>query len=96
MDFSAVKSIAIYPAIGIARVGNSPHEYLLGPQIPGQHPSDANCFRDTEGRIKRQASQFYIYGLDENGKILGEIKINQATQINQATHVKALSHRSSG
>ena len=29
---------AIHPAIGIARVGNSPDEYYFGPEIPGGLP----------------------------------------------------------
>ncbi|MEM9821668.1 MAG: LodA/GoxA family CTQ-dependent oxidase, partial [Bacteroidota bacterium] len=73
MDFSKVKSVAIYPAIGIARVGNSSNEYFIGPTIPGQHPQDPNHFRDAEGRIKRQAAQFFIFAKDEHGQILGEL-----------------------
>ena len=30
-----IDSIRIHPAIGIARLGNSPDEYFIGPEIPG-------------------------------------------------------------
>jgi hypothetical protein len=81
MDMNKIKSLAIYPSIGIARVGNSPDEYFPGPQIPGQHASDPDDFRDCEGRIKRQAAQFFIFALDENGQIIGEINESHDAKI---------------
>jgi len=33
MKIEDVHSVAIYPSIGIARIGNSPTEYFLGPTI---------------------------------------------------------------
>ena len=81
MDMSKIAKVAIYPAIGIARVGNSPEAYFLGPAIPGQHASDPDDFRDPEGRIKRQAAQFYIYGLDQDGNILGEINDSHGASV---------------
>ncbi len=87
IDFSKVTRVAIYPSIGIARVGNSPNEYFLGPQIPGQHPNDPDCFRDTEGRIKRQGSQFFIYGLDEKGNVLCEINDSHGAKVDWTVEV---------
>ena len=29
-----IKTIKIHPAIGIARVGNSPGEFFIGPEFP--------------------------------------------------------------
>jgi hypothetical protein len=81
MDFSKVHSVAIYPSIGIARVGNSPTDFFIGPAIPGQAASDPDDFRDAEGRIKRQAAQFFIYALDENGAILGELNEDHGVKI---------------
>ncbi|MCJ8267816.1 MAG: LodA/GoxA family CTQ-dependent oxidase, partial [Psychrosphaera sp.] len=78
MNLNNVHSVAIYPAIGIARVGNSKHEYFIGSTIPGQPAQDDSDFRDSEGKIKRQAAQFYVYGLDKDGKILGELNLDQA------------------
>lgn len=68
-----ITSIAIHPAIGIARVGNSPHDYFLGPQIPGHHPSDPTDFRDAQGRIKRQGVEFRLFGYDAAGNLVREL-----------------------
>ena len=73
MDLNKVKSVAIYPSIGIARVGNSPNEYFIGPIIPGVTAQDPDDFRDAQGRIKRQAAEFRIFGLDDKGNVLGEL-----------------------
>ena len=81
MDLSKIARVAIYPSIGIARVGNSPEEYFIGPTIPGVHASDPHDFRDAKGRIKRQAAQFYIFGLDAKGNILGELNASHGVSI---------------
>ncbi len=65
--------VAIYPAIGIARVGNSPDQFFCGPEIPGPHPVDLADFRDVQGRIKRQAQRFRLYGLNAAGEVIQEI-----------------------
>ena len=72
-DLDEIHSIAIHPAIGIARVGNSPDEFFFGPEIPGPHPKDAEKFRDSAGRIKRQAARFRVFGLDADGNVIKEI-----------------------
>lgn len=72
-DLAAITSVAIYPSIGIARVGNSPTDYFFGPEVPGPHPKDPGNFRDAQGRIKRQAARFRVYGLNANGEIVKEI-----------------------
>jgi hypothetical protein len=51
---------AIHPAIGLARVGNSPEEFFIGPEVPGPHPVPEGGFKDTAGRIKRQAARFRL------------------------------------
>lgn len=81
MNLSKVKHVEIYPPIGIARVGNSPDEYFLGPTIPGQAAKDDSDFRDAAGRIKRQASKFFIFGFDENGNNLGELNASHGISI---------------
>ena len=68
-----IKRYAIYPAIGIARVGNSPDEYFIGPEAPGQVPDPEGGFKDSAGRVKRQAARFYIYGLNDAGEAIAEI-----------------------
>jgi hypothetical protein len=71
-----VVSCAIHPGIGIARLGNSPHDFFLAPQFPGQVPKGP--YKDAAGRIKRQAAQFRIYGLDAKGNAVEELIDGQA------------------
>jgi hypothetical protein len=80
-DTKLIKKVAIYPAIGIARVGNSPEEYFLGPIIPGQSTSDPDDFRDKKGRIKRQAAPFYVYALDAKNNVLGELNESNGAKV---------------
>ena len=68
-----IKQVIIHPAIGVARVGNSPKEYFLLPEIINKPITDPGNFRDKEGRIKRQAARFRLYGADENGNIIREL-----------------------
>ena len=80
-DFSRVETCRIHPGIGIARVGNSPDEYFIGPEQPCE-PRDVEVppggFKDTKGRVKRQAARFRIYAYDKQGTILGELPLEGA------------------
>jgi hypothetical protein len=69
---------AIYPGLGIARVGNAPEEYFIGPEAPGRLPIPENGFKDSEGRVKRQAARFRVYGLNETGEAVREITADEA------------------
>ena len=60
----------IFPAIGIARVGNASGAFYIGPETSGglpilpddsAKPFDASDFRDSEGRLRRQAARFRIW-----------------------------------
>ena len=57
---------AIHPAIGIARVGNSPDEYYFGPEVDEPAPPDG--YKDAGGAIKRQAARFRVYGYNAAGE----------------------------
>jgi hypothetical protein len=81
-----VASVAIFPAIGIARVGNSPQQYFLGPEIPGMLPFQTHNYRDTEGRILRQATKFRLFGLNSKGEIVRELSSADG-EINWKVHV---------
>ena len=35
----AITHIKIHPAIGVARVGNSPDEFFIGPERPWERPT---------------------------------------------------------
>ncbi|HEX7192948.1 MAG TPA: LodA/GoxA family CTQ-dependent oxidase, partial [Thermoanaerobaculia bacterium] len=70
----------IHPAVGVARLGNSPDSFYLEPQTIGGLPIECDAggnpvmhdgqpvfvrrFKDERGRIKRQGAQFGIYAYD--------------------------------
>jgi hypothetical protein len=85
-DQSGIVSYAIYPGIGIARVGNSPDEYFIGPEAPGEVPHPEGGYKDSAGRIKRQAARFRIYGLNEAGEAVREITADDA-EITWRVHI---------
>jgi hypothetical protein len=67
MDMATVYKI--HPAIGIARVGNSPDEFFIGPERIGQRPEPQGGFKDAQCRVKRQAARFRIYAHLDDGTI---------------------------
>lgn len=69
---------AIYPPIGVARVGNSASEYYLGPEVPDPQPEAPGFYRDAGGAIKRQAARFRIYGLNAAGAVVAELNESNA------------------
>jgi hypothetical protein len=71
-DTCVVKAV-IYPSIGVARVGNSPDEWLLGPETPDPLPLPPGAYRDKKGRLKRQAARFRVYGVNAEGCIIREL-----------------------
>lgn len=78
-DSKKIVKAAIYPPIGVMRVGNSKHEYFLGPLVDEPEiKSDVYAYRDKTGAIKRQAAQFRIYGLNEDGKAIKELTMNNS------------------
>lgn len=96
---SKIVSYAIYPALGVARVGNAPVEYFMAPEapgvlpdpdgdVPGREPSWHPGWKDAQGRIKRQACRFRVYGLDAKGRAVAEVTAEHA-QIEWRVHVAA-------
>jgi hypothetical protein len=71
-DQQIVKCV-IHPGIGIARVGNSPEGFFIGPEVPGVFETPAGGYKDGQGRIKRQAAKFRIYGLNADGDVVREL-----------------------
>jgi len=57
----------IHPAIGIARVGNSPDGYFVGPERVGERPHPAGGFKDAQCRVKRQAARFRVFAHHDDG-----------------------------
>ncbi len=59
----------IHPAIGIARLGNSPDEFFIGPEKPRELPMPDGGFKDSQLRVKRQAARFRIFAHYEGSSI---------------------------
>lgn len=68
----------IHPGLGIARVGNSPTEFYVGPLAPGEVPDPDGGFKDKLGRIKRQAAEFRVFGYNKDGVAVKEITADDA------------------
>ncbi|MGH9932375.1 MAG: LodA/GoxA family CTQ-dependent oxidase, partial [Pyrinomonadaceae bacterium] len=70
---ATIETIKIHPAIGIARLGNSPTGFFIGPEKPRAHPRPRTGYKDAQHRVKRQAARFRLFGYDKNGKLVKEI-----------------------
>lgn len=78
-DSTCIVTAAIYPPIGVMRVGNSKEEYFIGPQVVDPIPKeDPHAYRDKSGALKRQAAEFRIYGLNAAGKAVKELTASNA------------------
>ncbi|MBI3269643.1 MAG: VWA domain-containing protein [Planctomycetes bacterium] len=58
-----VTAVKIHPAIGVARVGNSP-DFFVGPERPLERPAPPGGFKDSACRVKRQAARFRLFAYD--------------------------------
>ncbi|MBS1912917.1 MAG: LodA/GoxA family CTQ-dependent oxidase [Bacteroidetes bacterium] len=65
----AITSIKIHPAIGFARLGNSPDSFFVGPQRPWERPNPPGGFKDSNCRVKRQAAEFRIFAYHGDGTV---------------------------
>ncbi|WP_108869074.1 LodA/GoxA family CTQ-dependent oxidase [Aquimarina aquimarini] len=86
MKNDEINSIAIYPPIGISRIGNS-QEYFLSSDIPGVPVEPTGGFKDSEGRVKKQVARFRVYAFNKEGKVLHEVKLSNSTTIEWRVHV---------
>jgi hypothetical protein len=68
------KQLRIYPGIGIARLGNSPTDFFLSPEIPGIGPLELTAddtvqpvmkYKDGGGFLRRQTARFRIFEFDD-------------------------------
>jgi L-Lysine epsilon oxidase N-terminal/L-lysine epsilon oxidase C-terminal domain len=78
-----IVSARIHPGIGIARIGDSADEFVIGPEVIG---APATGMRDAGGALKRQAARFRVYGIDENGDVVDELTSDTA-EIKWTVHV---------
>ena len=78
MATDEITSCIIAPSIGIARVGNAPKGMVIGPEWPGQRVRPEDGFKDAQGRIKRQAARFRVFGLAADGTVVRELTADHA------------------
>lgn len=80
----------IHPAIGIARVGDSPDSFYLAPEQAGQLPVELTSdgkeqqitkFKDDQQRVKRQAARFRVYGYDDDFKQGKELQVGDTIEV---------------
>jgi len=83
-DERTILKVAVYPPLGIARIGDSRDEFYVGPEIPDQ-PSKGP-FRDAKGRIKRQGARFRVYAHYSNGDV-EELYSKNTTSIEWKVHL---------
>ncbi|GGV24564.1 hypothetical protein GCM10010495_45210 [Kitasatospora herbaricolor] len=98
MNLEDVAYCEIHPTIGVARVGNSPSGFFVGPEAPGGGAHPEGGYKDPEGRVKRQAARFRLYGYDKDGTVLGEVTAADAdiTWTAELTNAKAAWYRFNG
>src|SRR4051794_25155474 len=67
----------IYPGIGVARIGNAPRGYVVGPEVADPEPlrgdTGTNPYRNQQGRLYPQAARFRIYGVNQANQIVAEL-----------------------
>ena len=98
----------IHPAIGLARVGNSPDSFYLAPERTGAAPIDCGVdglpivkdgaelpvtkYKDSKNRIRRQAARFRVYGYDDTTPNGRELKLGD-TVSNVLSRIGPAVHR---
>src|SRR5438045_9489870 len=69
---------AIYPPIGLARIGNSSNEFFIGPEAPDSvchelRPDGSEVpvttWKDGSYKMKRQAARFYLFQVPDDGSL---------------------------
>jgi hypothetical protein len=80
----------IHPAIGVARIGNSPDAFFVGPESPGSRGVELAAGGaeppveryKADGQVKRQAARFRVYEYERDGAgqtvLLGEVTADVA------------------
>lgn len=64
-----IARLAIFPAIGFSRVGNSP-QWFAAPEVPGLLDEPEGGFKDDAGRLKKQVQRFRIFAYDDQGRVI--------------------------
>ena len=78
-DTARIVRVAVHPAVGIGRVGNSADSFYFGPEIPLTPPIAPDGFKDAAGAMARQAARFRVYGYDDQGDVVKELTAADGT-----------------
>ena len=84
--------LKIHPAIGIARVGDHPTAYFIGPEKPGEPAKPPGGRFKDGGQVKRQAARFRIFDYGDKAKpncIPQEVNLDtpEVAEIQWSVHV---------
>ena len=82
---AAVARVAIYPAIGISRVGGSAR-WFYAPELPGVPARPEGGFKDGKALVKKQVQRFRVFAFDAEGRVIGEVTADDA-RIDWRVHV---------
>ena len=84
--------LAIYPAIGIARVGASQETYI-GPELPGASITDSvGKFHDANGKRRREAARFRVFATGASGTVATEVTIGSMVDGKTVQAIEWTSH----
>ncbi|MFG2483523.1 LodA/GoxA family CTQ-dependent oxidase [Streptomyces virginiae] len=88
MDQQIVQ-VKIHPAIGVARVGNSSAAPFIGPESPHQKPLPPGSHKDASGAVIKQAARFRVYGYNQAGEVVRELKLGRSgvSEIRWSVHL---------
>ena len=88
VDLSRVARVAIHPAVGFARVGNSQEAFYFGPEVPGMAPRGP--FKDAAGAMAKQANierKFFDWWFDKTTNVPGIFGDAQIKAVSQARQI---------
>lgn len=74
--FRKIVRVAIHPAIGVARIGNSTKGFYITPETVAA--PFRKSYRDRKGAILRAAARFRIYGFDADDRVVAELTADNA------------------
>ncbi|MEZ5594368.1 MAG: LodA/GoxA family CTQ-dependent oxidase [Gammaproteobacteria bacterium] len=82
-----ISHVRIHPGIGVARIGNSQRDFLIGPEVMNPERTAFGSTRDDSGAIKRQAARFRIYAYDKYDNVVAEVQQTANSQVEWSVHV---------
>jgi hypothetical protein len=99
LSSASIVSVAVYPPIGIARVGNAKgtDEYVIAAEVVGGSPTTPagqpalfeDDFRTADGKIKRQAVRFRVYAQLADGSVV-EVTASSGAKITWRVNIANL------